>query len=147
MPRALGCYQSVFWIAVAWLLGTLAASANLLAAPFTVTPASTVLDHPEETQQLLTTGQAEGGRPIDLTRRLLASEARISSRYLQTGKLGEHEWPKLNQAVGRLAEAPFFIDDDPRCTVMEMRAKARRVNSFASKESDGSSMGIFAATA
>ena len=64
---------------------------------------------------------------IDLTRRLLASEARINSRDLQTGKLSEHEWPKLNQAVGRLAEAPFFIDDDPRCTVMEMRAKARRI--------------------
>ena len=39
----------------------------------------------------------------------------------------EHEWPKLNQAVGRLAEAPFFIDDNPHCTVMEMRAKARRI--------------------
>ena len=39
----------------------------------------------------------------------------------------EHEWPKLHQAVGRLAEAPFFIDDNPHCTVMEMRAKARRI--------------------
>lgn len=64
---------------------------------------------------------------IDLTRRLLASEARINSRDLQTGQLSEHEWPKLNQAVSRLAECPFFIDDDPRCTVNEMRAKARRV--------------------
>ncbi len=64
---------------------------------------------------------------IDLTRRLLSSEARINSRDLQTGRLNEHDWPKLNQAVGRLAEAPFFIDDDPRCTVMEMRAKARRI--------------------
>ena len=45
----------------------------------------------------------------------------------QTGRLSEHEWPKLNQAVGRLAEAPFFIDDNPHCTVMEMRAKARRI--------------------
>ena len=44
-----------------------------------------------------------------------------------TGRLSEHEWPKLNQAVGRLAEAPFFIDDNPHCTVMEMRAKARRI--------------------
>ena len=43
------------------------------------------------------------------------------------GKLTEHEWPKLNQAVGRLAEAPLFIDDNPHCTVMEMRAKARRI--------------------
>ena len=66
---------------------------------------------------------------IDLTRRLLASEARINSRDLQTGQLGEHEWPKLNQAVSRLAECPFFIDDDPRCTVNEMRAKALRIKS------------------
>ena len=34
---------------------------------------------------------------------------------------------RVNQAVGRLAEAPFFIDDNPHCTVMEMRAKARRI--------------------
>ncbi len=64
---------------------------------------------------------------LELTKRLLAAEARVSSRKLQTGKLSEHEWPRVNQAVGRLAEAPFFIDDNPRCTVMEMRAKARRI--------------------
>jgi replicative DNA helicase len=63
---------------------------------------------------------------LDLTKRLLASEARIDGRALQTGRIAENEWPKLNQAVGRLAEAPFFIDDNAHCTVMEMRAKARR---------------------
>ena len=51
----------------------------------------------------------------------------MPSRKLQTGKLSEHEWPRVNHAVGRLAEAPFFIDDNPHCTVMEMRAKARRI--------------------
>src|SRR5262249_10970740 len=64
---------------------------------------------------------------LELTKRLLASEARIDARKLATGQLTEAEWPKLNQAVGRLAEAPFFIDDNPHCTVMEMRAKARRI--------------------
>jgi replicative DNA helicase len=64
---------------------------------------------------------------LELTKRLLAAEARVAARKLQTGKLSEHEWPRVNQAVGRLAEAPFFIDDNPHCTVMEMRAKARRV--------------------
>ena len=64
---------------------------------------------------------------LELTKRLLAAEARVSSRKLQTGKLSEHEWPRVTQAVGRLAEAPFFIDDNPHCTVMEMRAKARRI--------------------
>jgi replicative DNA helicase len=64
---------------------------------------------------------------LELTKRLLAAEARVPSRKLQTGRLGEQEWPRVNQAVGRLAEAPFFIDDNPHCTVMEMRAKARRI--------------------
>jgi replicative DNA helicase len=64
---------------------------------------------------------------LELTKRLLASEARIDARKLATGQLTEAEWPKLNQAVGRLAEAPFFIDDNPHVSVMEMRAKARRV--------------------
>jgi len=64
---------------------------------------------------------------LELTKRLLAAESQIDARKLSTGRLSEHEWPKLNQAVGRLAEAPFFIDDNPHCTVMEMRAKARRI--------------------
>jgi replicative DNA helicase len=64
---------------------------------------------------------------LELTKRLLAAEARVPARKLQTGKLSEHEWPRVTQAVGRLANAPFFIDDNPHCTVMEMRAKARRI--------------------
>jgi replicative DNA helicase len=63
---------------------------------------------------------------LELTKRLLAAEAKVPARKLQTGRLSEHEWMKVNQAVGRLAEAPLFIDDNPHCTVMEMRAKARR---------------------
>src|SRR6476469_1023774 len=63
---------------------------------------------------------------LELTKRLLAAEAQIDARKLSTGRLSEHEWPKLNQAVVRLAEAPLFSDDNPHCTVMEMRAKARR---------------------
>ena len=64
---------------------------------------------------------------LELTRRLLAAEAHIDVQGLQTGRLSDHEWTKLNQAVGRLAEAPIYIDDNPHCTVMEMRAKARRI--------------------
>jgi replicative DNA helicase len=64
---------------------------------------------------------------LELTRRLLASEAHVDVQGLQTGRLSDQEWTKLNHAVGRLAEAPIFIDDNPHCTVMEMRAKARRI--------------------
>jgi len=63
---------------------------------------------------------------LELTKRMLAGEARVDARKLQTGKIPEGDWTRISHAVGRLAEAPLFIDDNPHCTVMEMRAKARR---------------------
>ena len=63
---------------------------------------------------------------LELTKRLLAGEAGVDARRLQTGNIPEGDWTRLSHAVGRLAEAPLFIDDNPHCTVMEMRAKARR---------------------
>jgi replicative DNA helicase len=64
---------------------------------------------------------------LELTKRLLAAEARVDAKRLWTGNIPESDWTRLSHAVGRLAEAPLFIDDNPHCTVMEMRAKARRV--------------------
>jgi replicative DNA helicase len=64
---------------------------------------------------------------FELTRRLLAAEALVDARKLTTGRLAEADWPKVAQALGRLGEAKFFVDDNPHCTVMEMRAKARRM--------------------
>jgi replicative DNA helicase len=63
---------------------------------------------------------------LELTKRLLAGEAHVDARSLQTGRIPEGDWTRLSHAVGRLGEAPLFIDDNPHCTVMEMRAKARR---------------------
>jgi len=51
--------------------------------------------------------------PLELTKRLLASRGRIDARKLSTGKLADNEWRKLNNAVGRLAELKFFIDEQP----------------------------------
>jgi replicative DNA helicase len=64
---------------------------------------------------------------LELTKRLLAAEARVDAKKLWTGNIPETDWTRLSHAVGRLAEAPLFIDDNPHCTVMEMRAKARRI--------------------
>ena len=64
---------------------------------------------------------------IELTKRLLAAEARVEARRLQTGNIPEPEWQRIAHAVGRLSESPLFIDDNPHCTVMEMRAKSRRI--------------------
>ncbi|MFQ5816978.1 MAG: replicative DNA helicase [Terriglobia bacterium] len=59
--------------------------------------------------------------------RLLCSEARVNAHKLRTGYLGKEEWGKMTVALGRLAEAPIFIDDSPTLTVLEMRSKARRL--------------------
>ncbi len=62
----------------------------------------------------------------ELTQRILASEALVDSSKLRTGKLAESDWAKIGKAIGRL-EVPLFLDDNPRVTVMEIRAKARRI--------------------
>lgn len=64
---------------------------------------------------------------LELTKRVLAAEARVDMRKLQTGKIPEGDWQKISRAVGRLGDAPLLIDDNPHTTVMEMRAKARRI--------------------
>jgi replicative DNA helicase len=62
----------------------------------------------------------------ELTQRILSSEARVDSTKIRTGKLAEADWAKIGKAIGRL-EVPLFLDDNPRVTVMEIRAKARRI--------------------
>ncbi|MGI9032311.1 MAG: replicative DNA helicase, partial [Acidimicrobiales bacterium] len=66
---------------------------------------------------------------LELTQRLLCAEARVDATRMRNGKLLETDWPKISHAVGRLAEAPIHIDDNPRLTIMEIRAKARRLKS------------------
>jgi replicative DNA helicase len=62
-----------------------------------------------------------------LATRMLAAEARVDSQRLRKGFLGETDWPKLTTAAGRLSDAPIYIDDTPAITVMEMKAKSRRL--------------------
>jgi replicative DNA helicase len=65
----------------------------------------------------------------ELTQRMLCSEARVDATRMRNGKLLESDWPKISHAVGRLGEAQIFIDDNPHLTIMEIRAKARRLKS------------------
>ncbi|MDQ4149131.1 MAG: replicative DNA helicase [Actinomycetota bacterium] len=64
---------------------------------------------------------------MELVQRLMCSEARVDSSRLRRGALQDADWPKLSHALGRLAEAPIFIDDTASITIMEMRAKCRRL--------------------
>lgn len=62
-----------------------------------------------------------------LVLRMLCSEAKVDAHRLRGGFLGEEDWPKLTRAAGILSEAPIFIDDTPALSVLEMRAKTRRL--------------------
>jgi len=62
-----------------------------------------------------------------VAQRLLCSESAINSQNLRNGFLNDDEWRRLSIALGRLGEAKIFIDDTPGISVMELRAKARRI--------------------
>lgn len=62
-----------------------------------------------------------------LVQRMLCSHARVDAQKVRTGYLSHADWPKLTSAAGKLSEAPLFIDDTPAMTVLELRAKARRL--------------------
>ena len=62
-----------------------------------------------------------------LVQRLLCSVAKVDASRLRTGHLGESDWPKLTHAAGLLSDAPIYIDDTPGISVLELRAKCRRL--------------------
>ena len=62
-----------------------------------------------------------------LAQRLLCAEGRVDSHLVRTGKLPKNQWKNLSLAVGSLAEAEIYLDDTPAITVLELRAKARRL--------------------
>ncbi|MBU1124402.1 MAG: replicative DNA helicase, partial [Candidatus Omnitrophica bacterium] len=64
-----------------------------------------------------------------LVQRMLCAHARVDAHKVRTGYLATSDWPRLTAAAGKLSEASIFIDDSPGISVMELRAKARRLKS------------------
>ncbi|MCI0535240.1 MAG: replicative DNA helicase [Verrucomicrobiales bacterium] len=62
-----------------------------------------------------------------LVLRLLCSRARVNLRNIREGFLAERDFPKLTGAAGKLANAPLFIDDSSSLSILQLRAKARRM--------------------
>jgi replicative DNA helicase len=62
-----------------------------------------------------------------LVMRMLCSEARVDAHRFRSGFLARNEWPQLASALATLSEAKIYIDDTPGISVLEMRAKARRL--------------------
>jgi replicative DNA helicase len=63
----------------------------------------------------------------EITMRLLSAEARILLKNLRTGGMTDDDWNRLARKMGEIADAPLFIDDSPNLSMMEIRAKARRL--------------------
>jgi replicative DNA helicase len=62
-----------------------------------------------------------------LVNRMLCSEVMVDSHRMRTGRLDDEDWKKIARALGPLSEAPIYIDDTPGVTVMDIRAKCRRL--------------------
>jgi replicative DNA helicase len=62
-----------------------------------------------------------------VAQRLLCVETRVDLHKLRSGRLRDNDWLHLTRNVGKLAQAPIYIDDTPGITVLEARAKARRL--------------------
>ncbi len=63
----------------------------------------------------------------EITMRLLSAEAKVPLNHIRNGQLSEDDWTKLARKMGEVSSAPVFIDDSPNMTMMEIRAKARRL--------------------
>jgi replicative DNA helicase len=64
---------------------------------------------------------------VQLVNRLISSETELPAEKLKKGSLEPHEWEQLNSKIGKLTEAPIFIDDTPGLSIFELRAKCRRL--------------------
>ncbi len=62
-----------------------------------------------------------------LAQRMLCSHAKVDLQKVRTGFLSQSDWPKLTNAASKLSEAPIFIDDTPAISILELRAKSRRL--------------------
>jgi replicative DNA helicase len=63
----------------------------------------------------------------EITMRLLSAEARVALHHMRTGGLGDEDWTRLARRMSEVADSPLFIDDSPNMSMMEIRAKCRRL--------------------
>ncbi|WP_460796570.1 replicative DNA helicase [Nocardioides pacificus] len=63
----------------------------------------------------------------EITMRLLSAEAKVPLNHIRNGNMNDDDWAKLARKMGEVSSAPMFIDDSPNMTMMEIRAKARRL--------------------
>jgi replicative DNA helicase len=63
----------------------------------------------------------------EITMRLLSAEAKVPLHHMRSGHMSDDDWARLARRMGEVADAPLYIDDSPNLTMMEIRAKSRRL--------------------
>ena len=64
---------------------------------------------------------------VEISMRLLSAEAEIQLQHMRKGTMRDEDWAKLAKTMGRISDAPLFIDDSPNMSLMEIRSKCRRL--------------------
>ncbi|HEY5788118.1 MAG TPA: replicative DNA helicase, partial [Microlunatus sp.] len=64
---------------------------------------------------------------LEITMRLLSAEASVPLAHIRSGRMSDRDWASISARMGEVSEAPMYIDDSPNLTIMEIRAKARRL--------------------
>ena len=78
----------------------------------------------------------------ELAQRFLSSQARIGSDKLRRGTVSETDWPKVMKANNVMANAPLWIDDSSDLSLLELRAKARRLHAEMKRKEGGQGLGL-----
>ena len=92
---------------------------------FSLACAQNAATHPERSTGVAVFSLEMGAQ--QLAQRMLTSEARVDAQKARTGRMQDEDWQHLARAAGKLSEANIFIDDTPGLSVLELRAKTRRL--------------------
>ena len=92
---------------------------------FSLACAQNAATHPERSTGVAVFSLEMGAQ--QLAQRMLTSEARVDAHKARTGRMDDEDWQHLARAAGKLSEADIFIDDTPGLSVLELRAKCRRL--------------------
>jgi replicative DNA helicase len=103
----------------------IAARPSMGKTAFSLACAQNAATHPERSTGVAVFSLEMGAQ--QLAQRMLTSEARVDAHKARTGRMNDEDWQHLARAAGKLSEASIFIDDTPGLSVLELRAKCRRL--------------------
>ncbi|MCS3649898.1 replicative DNA helicase [Salinibacter ruber] len=103
----------------------IAARPSMGKTAFALASAQNAATHPERSTGVAIFSLEMGAQ--QLAQRMLTSEARVDAHRARTGRMKDDDWQRLARAAGALSDADIYIDDTPGLSVLELRAKCRRL--------------------